>query len=227
MAGVTASPRPIRLAIVDDDAMVRSALRLIFRDLPDIEVVAEAANGAEAISVAAAHWPDVMLMDIRMPKVDGLEATQRIRSRPSPPQIIILTTFNIDDYVLEALRSGASGYLLKDVSPQEIIAAVREVSSGAGMLSPAVIRGLIDYVADPAAGSRRARARSQFKALTDREREVAISLGKGWSNAEISSGLGMSVPTVKGHVSRVMAKLDLNNRVQVAVLVHDAELLVP
>jgi DNA-binding NarL/FixJ family response regulator len=127
--------------------------------------------------------------------------------------------------VLEALRGGASGFLLKDTPAQQIIAAVKAVANGAGMLSPAVIRGLIDYVADPASGSRRARAKERLGVLTDREREVALGLGRGFSNAQIGADLGMGLPTVKGHVSRVLAKLDLNNRVQVAVLVHDAELL--
>jgi DNA-binding NarL/FixJ family response regulator len=217
--------RPIRLAIVDDDAMVRSSLRLLLGGSSGIEVVAEAQDGEEAMTVAAAHWPDVMLMDIRMPRVDGLTATRRIRSRPSAPQIIMLTTFNIDEYVLESLRSGASGFLLKDTPPLKILAAVRSVASGAGILSPQVIRRIIDHVADPLAGSRRSRARSSLKVLTDREREVAVALGRGWSNAQIGSGLRMSVPTVKGHVSRLLTKLSLNNRVQVAVLVHDAEWL--
>ncbi|MEU8821169.1 response regulator transcription factor [Actinoplanes sp. NPDC048796] len=225
MAGLTAEKRPIRLAIVDDDAMVRGALRLLFRQQADIEVVAEAENGVEAIQVAAANWPDVMLMDVRMPQLDGMLATQRIRSRPAAPQIIMLTTFNVDEYVVESLRCGASGFLLKDSEPQEIIAAVRRVSAGESMLSPAVIRKVVDYVADPAAGSRRSKAKAKLRVLTDREHEVAICLGDGSSNAEIGAALGMSLPTVKGHVSRVMAKLALNNRVQVAILVHDAELL--
>jgi DNA-binding NarL/FixJ family response regulator len=217
--------RPIRIGIVDDDALVRTGLRLLFGGSPEFEVVAEAVDGAEAIAMAAAHWPDVILMDIRMPRVDGLTATQRIRSGPKPPQIIVLTTFNIDEYVLEALRGGASGFLLKDTPPQDILAAVRMVADGAGMLSPAVVRGIIDFVADPAAGSRRSRAKAGLSALTDREREVAIGLARGWSNAEIGRELRMGIPTVKGHVSRLLAKLGLNNRVQVAMLVHDAELL--
>jgi DNA-binding NarL/FixJ family response regulator len=224
VAGVEPA-RPIRLAIVDDDAMVRSSLRLLLGGSSGIEVVAEAQDGAEAMTVAAAHWPDVMLMDIRMPRVDGLTATQRIRARPSAPQIIMLTTFNIDEYVLEALRSGASGFLLKDTPPLEILAAVRSVASGAGILSPQVIRRIIDHVADPLAGSRRKKARSTLRVLTDREREVAVALGRGRSNAGIAAELRMSVPTVKGHVSRLLTKLELNNRVQVAILVHDAEWL--
>jgi len=217
--------RPIRLAIVDDDPLVRAGLRILLGGSADIEVVAEAGDGAAADALADAHWPDVVLMDIRMPKVDGLVATRRLRSRPSPPQVIVLTTFNADEYVLDALRAGASGFLLKDTPPNDIIEAVRTVAAGAATLSPTVIRQLIDHVADPAAGPRRDRARARLSKLTDRERAVALALGRGWSNAEISTELAMSVPTVKGHVSRLLAKLILNNRVQVAILVHDAELL--
>jgi DNA-binding NarL/FixJ family response regulator len=217
--------RPIRLAIVDDDPLVRAGLRILLGGSPDIEVVAEAADGAQAAALADAHWPDVVLMDIRMPKVDGLAATRRLRARPAPPQVIVLTTFHADEHVLDALRAGASGFLLKDTPPRDIIEAVRAVAGGSATLSPAVIRQLIDHVADPAAGPRRDRARARLAALTERERAVALALGRGWSNAEIGAELVMSLPTVKGHVSRLLAKLDLNNRVQVALLVHDAELL--
>ncbi|WP_084557076.1 response regulator [Couchioplanes caeruleus] len=220
-----ARDRPIRLAIVDDDPLVRAGLRILVGESADIEVVAEAGDGAEAVHVAGAHWPDVMLMDIRMPRVDGLVATRRIRSRPGAPHVIVLTTFNADEYVLEALRGGASGFLLKDTPPWEVLAAVRAVASGAATASPSVIRCLIDHVADPEAGTRRALARERLTMLTDREREVAVLVGRGCSNAEIGTDLGMGVPTVKGHVSRLLSKLDLNNRVQIALLVHDAELL--
>ncbi|MDG4826468.1 response regulator transcription factor [Asanoa sp. WMMD1127] len=223
---MTGADRPIRLAIVDDDPLVLAGLRILMGGSPDIVVVAEAKDGTEVDALADAHWPDVVLMDIRMPKVDGLVATRRLRSRPAPPHVIVLTTFHHDEYVLDALRAGASGFLLKDTPPLEIIAAVRTVAAGSATLSPAVIRQLIDHVADPAAGPRRATARARLAAaLTDREREVAVALGRGWSNAEIAAELRMSVPTVKGHVSRLLTKLDLNNRVQVALLVHDAELL--
>ncbi|MDI6100155.1 response regulator transcription factor [Actinoplanes sp. NEAU-A12] len=210
---------------MDDDPLVRAGLRILVGGSPDIEVVAEAGDGAEAISVADAHWPDVILMDIRMPRVDGLVATRRIRSRAGAPQVVVLTTFDADEYVLEALRGGASGFLLKDTPPREILAAVRSVASGAATLSPTVIRRLIDHVADPEAGTRRAHARTRLTALTDREREVAVLVGQGSSNAEIGAELGMGLPTVKGHVSRLLSKLALNNRVQIAILVHDAELV--
>nr|WP_239177854.1 response regulator transcription factor [Actinoplanes octamycinicus] len=217
--------RPIRLAIVDDDALVRAGLRILVGGSPEIEVVAEAGDGDEAIRVADAHWPDVMLMDVRMPRVDGLVATRRIRERANAPQVIVLTTFDADEYVLEALRGGASGFLLKDTPPLEILAAVRTVAAGKAILSPSAVRRLIDHVADPAAGTRRARARTRLAALTERETEVAVLVGRGCSNAEIATELRMGVATVKGHVSRLLTKLDLNNRVQIALLVHDAELL--
>ncbi|WP_238010129.1 response regulator transcription factor [Dactylosporangium sp. AC04546] len=211
----------IRLAIVDDDPLVRTGLRIMVGGSPDIDVVAEAGDGAEAITMVDAHWPDVVLMDIRMPGVDGLTATRRLRARARPPHVIVLTTFHADEYVLEALRGGASGFLLKDTPPREIIAAVRTVAAGAATLSPAVVRQLVDQ----APGPRREAARSRLALLTDREREVALGVGRGWSNAEIAEALGMGVPTVKSHVSRLLAKLDLNNRVQVALLAHDADLL--
>ncbi|MFG3604271.1 response regulator [Micromonospora chersina] len=224
-AGSDARQRPIRLAIVDDDPLVRAGLRILVGGSPDIEVVAEAGDGAQAVSMAHAHWPDVILMDVRMPRVDGLAATRRIRSRPHAPEIIVLTTFNADEYVLDALRGGACGFLLKDTPPREILAAIRTVAEGAAILSPAVVRRLIDHIADPAAGDRRERARDRLAALTGRERDVVMLVGEGRSNAEIAAGLGMSVPTVKGHISRLLTKLELNNRVQIALLVHDAELL--
>ncbi|MEV6300419.1 response regulator transcription factor [Actinoplanes sp. NPDC051861] len=217
--------RPVRLAIVDDDPLVRAGLRILVGGSPDIEVVAEAGDGEQAITLAGAHWPDVILMDIRMPGVDGLVATRRIRARPGAPQVIVLTTFDADEYVLEALRGGASGFLLKDTPPRDILTAVRTVASGAASLSPTVIRRLIDHVADPSAGTRRAQARTRLSTLTERESEVAVRVGQGRSNAEIATDLTMSLPTVKGHVSRLLQKLDLNNRVQIALLVHDAELL--
>jgi DNA-binding NarL/FixJ family response regulator len=217
--------RPIRLAIVDDDPLVRAGLRILLGGSADIEIVGEAGDGVQATALTDAHWPDVVLMDLRMPKMDGLAATRRLRARPAPPQVIVLTTFHADEHVLDALRAGASGFLLKDTPPRDIIEAVRAVAGGSATLSPQVIRQLIDHVADPAAGPRRDRARARLTTLTDREQEVALGVGRGWSNAEIGTELAMSLPTVKGHVSRLLAKLALNNRVQVALLVHDAELL--
>jgi DNA-binding NarL/FixJ family response regulator len=232
----TAGARPVRVLIVDDDPLVRAGLSMIFGGTPDLSVVGEAGDGSDVPAAVVACEPDVVLMDIRMPQVDGLTATETLRARPAAPQVVVLTTFDADEYVLRALRVGASGFLLKDTPPAEIVAAVRRVHAGEPILSPAAIRRLITHVAaspaDPtsAAGprhgspSRRDRARRLLDALSPRERDVAVAVGQGRSNAEIAAELFMSVATVKAYVSRLLSRLELNNRVQVALLVHDAEL---
>jgi DNA-binding NarL/FixJ family response regulator len=213
---------PIRVLIVDDDALVRAGLSMMIAGTDDIRVVAEAADGSEVASAVAAYAPDVVLMDIRMPGVDGLAATEQLRSRPGGPQVIVLTTFDADEHVLRALRGGAGGFLLKDTPPPEIMRAIRLVAAGEAMLSPAVTRRLIEHVADDGHAGRRERACAMLDRLTDREREVAVAIGAGRSNAEIAAELFMSVATVKAHVSRLLQKLELDNRVQVALLAHDA-----
>jgi DNA-binding NarL/FixJ family response regulator len=213
---------PVRVLIVDDDALVRAGLTMILSGAGDVRVVGEAADGSEVPAAVAANRPDVVLMDIRMPRIDGLAATEALRARPDAPEVIVLTTFDADEYVLRALRAGASGFLLKDTPPTEILQAVRRVAQGEATLSPTVTRQLIAHVAAPADGRRGARA--ALAALSEREREVALALGQGKSNAEIAAELFMSVATVKAHVSRLLVKLSLNNRVQVAILVHDAGL---
>jgi DNA-binding NarL/FixJ family response regulator len=213
---------PIRVLIVDDDALVRAGLSMMVAGTDDIRVVAEAADGSEVASAVAAYAPDVVLMDIRMPGVDGLAATEQLCSRPGGPQVIVLTTFDADEHVLRALRAGAGGFLLKDTPPPEIMRAIRLVVAGEAMLSPAVTRRLIQHVADDGHAGRRERAREMLDRLTDREREVAVAIGHGKSNAEIAADLFMSVATVKAHVSRLLQKLELDNRVQVALLAHDA-----
>jgi DNA-binding NarL/FixJ family response regulator len=220
VADVTA---PVRVLIVDDDALVRAGLTMILSGADGVAVVGEAADGAEVPAAVAEHRPDVVLMDIRMPRVDGLAATEALRRQAGAPEVIVLTTFDADEFVLRALRAGASGFLLKDTPPVEIQHAVRRVAAGEATLSPAVTRRLIAHVAAPAPAPRAA-ARQRLAALSEREREVALALGRGRSNAEISAELFMSVATVKAHVSRLLTKLDLNNRVQVALLVHDAGL---
>jgi DNA-binding NarL/FixJ family response regulator len=190
----------------------------------DIRIVAEAADGAEVAAAIGAYAPDVVLMDIRMPRMDGLAATEQLRSREDAPQVIVLTTFDADEHVLRALRAGAAGFLLKDTPPQEIIRAVRLVAAGEAMLSPAVTRRLIEHVAGNGHAARATRASELLDRLTEREREVAIAIGHGKSNAEIGRELYMSVATVKAHVSRLLVKLELNNRVQIALLAHDAGL---
>ncbi|MGW4320823.1 response regulator [Streptomyces sp. NPDC004684] len=216
---------PIRLLLVDDDPLVRAGLSFMLGGADDIEIVGEAADGAAAEDQVERVRPDVVLMDVRMPGVDGLTATQRLRARPEPPQIVVLTTFHADEQVLRALHAGASGFLLKDTPPAQIVEAVRRVAAGDPVLSPAVTRQLMRQAAGGAAGDRRTRARERVAALAEREREVALRVGRGLANAQIAADLFMSVPTVKTHVSRILAKLSLDNRVQIALLVHDAGLL--
>ncbi|MFJ2606934.1 response regulator [Streptomyces sp. NPDC087425] len=215
----------IRLLLVDDDPLVRAGLALMMGGADDIEIVGEAADGAEVEALVDRTRPDVVLMDLRMPSVDGLTATERLRAREKAPQVVVLTTFHADEQVLRALRAGAAGFVLKDTPPAEIVDAVRRVAAGDPVLSPAVTRRLMAHAAGSTADTRHARARARVGALNDREREVAVAVGKGLSNAEIGTGLFLSVATVKTHVSRILAKLDLNNRVQIALLMHDAGLL--
>ncbi|KOG25192.1 LuxR family transcriptional regulator [Streptomyces viridochromogenes] len=215
----------IRLLIVDDDPLVRAGLTFMLGGADDLEIVGEGADGADVPELVARHVPDVVLMDIRMPRVDGLTATERLRAHPGAPEVVVLTTFHADEQVLRALRAGAAGFVLKDTAPAEIVAAVRRVAAGDPVLSPAVTRQLMTHVAGVPERPRRATAADRLDRLADREREVAVAVGHGRSNAEIAAGLYMSVPTVKAHVSRILAKLDLNNRVQIALLVHDAGLL--
>ncbi len=213
---------PIRVLIVDDDPLVRMGLVMILSGGPGLTVVGEAADGSEVEAAVDRLRPDVVLMDIRMPGLDGITATRRLRRRPQSPQIIVLTTFDADENVLRAVRAGAGGFLLKDTPPAEIVRAVRLVAAGEAMLSPAVTRQLLTHVADPALSDRRERARLLLEPLSEREREVVLAIGQGRSNADISSELFMSVATVKAHVSRLLRKLELTNRVQVALLAHDA-----
>ena len=212
----------IRVLVVDDDALVRAGLSMLLAGVEEIAIVGEAADGSEVAHAVAEHEPDVVLMDIRMPGMDGLAATELLRARDDAPEVIVLTTFDADDDVLRALRAGASGFLLKDTPPAEIVRAVRAVAAGEPMLSPTITRRLIGHVTDGETHDRQRRAREQLDRLTEREREVAVAVGLGKSNAEIGRELYMSVPTVKSHVSRVLEKLEFNNRVQIALLAHDA-----
>jgi DNA-binding NarL/FixJ family response regulator len=212
----------IRVLVVDDDALVRAGLAMLLAGAEDIEIVGEATNGTEVAQAVAKHEPDVVLMDIRMPEMDGLTATELLRAQDDAPEVIVLTTFEADDYVLRALRAGAGGFLLKDTPPAEIVRAVRAVAAGEPMLSPTITRRLIGHVTDSDGGVQRRHAREQLDHLTEREREVAVAIGHGKSNAEIGRELFMSLATVKAHVSRIFEKLELNNRVQIALLAHDA-----
>ena len=209
--------------LVDDEQLVRSGLRMILESAGDIEVVGEAGDGGGAVDQVRLHRPEVVLMDIRMPAMDGLAATRELTALPDPPRIIMLTTFELDEYVHTALENGAVGFLLKDTPPRDLIQAVHIVAEGNAMLAPSVTRRLIAEFA--ARNSTQAvAARTQLEALTDREREVAVAIAQGLSNAEIAKLLFMSEATVKAHVSHVLAKLNLTNRVQAAMLVHDAGL---
>ncbi|MFE9168787.1 response regulator transcription factor [Streptomyces kebangsaanensis] len=215
----------IRLLLVDDDPLVRAGLSLMLGGADDIEIVGEAADGSEVRALVDRTRPDVVLMDVRMPGVDGLTATERLRGHPEAPQVVVLTTFHADEQVLRALRAGAAGFVLKDTPPAEIVRAVRRVAAGDPVLSPTVVRQLMRHAAGTAADDRRARARERLAALNDREREVAVLVGRGLANARIAAELFMSVATVKTHVSRILARLGLDNRVQIALLAHDAGLL--
>ncbi|HEY0543526.1 MAG TPA: response regulator transcription factor [Actinoallomurus sp.] len=211
----------IRVLIVDDDALVRTGLSMMLAGADDVQIVAEADDGDKVGALVAEHAPDVVLMDIRMPRVDGLAATEQVRGRDDAPEIIILTTFDADEHVVRALRAGAGGFLLKDTPPAEIINAIRKVAAGEPILSPSVTRRLIAQVTE----AHRSPARELLDQLSEREREVVAAIGQGKSNAQISAELYMSVATVKAHVSRLLTKLGLNNRVQVALLAHDAGLV--
>ena len=213
----------IRVLLVDDDALVRSGLRLMLAGAASLEVVAEAADGREVLSAVDLHRPDVVLMDIRMPLLDGIAATRLLAAQPDPPAVLVLTTFDADELVLRALQAGAAGFLLKDTPPAEIVRAIELVHAGDGMLSPAVTRRLIALVAgDSDAGARTDDARERMATLSPRERDVALAVGRGQANAEIAAALHLSVPTVKAHVSRLLDKLGADNRVQIALLVQNA-----
>jgi DNA-binding NarL/FixJ family response regulator len=214
----------ITVVLVDDDALVRAGLRTILSSAEDLEVVGETDDGAHAVEVVRRHRPDVVLMDIRMGRMDGITATAALRRLDSPPQVIVLTTFQADEHVMSALRAGASGFLVKDTPPGDIINAVRLVASGDAIVSPSVTRTLLSHFADTQAADRRRVAAQQLATLTDREREVAVAIGTGASNAEVATSLFMSEATVKSHVSRLFTKLAVTNRVQIAILVHDADL---
>lgn len=207
----------IRVLLADDQRLVRSGFRLMLEQHEDLEVVGEAGDGAEAVRLAAQLRPDIVLMDIRMPVVDGIEATRRVLTSAHPPRVLVLTTFDVDEYVLEALRYGAGGYLLKDVDPEALVAGVRQVVAGDMPLAPAVLSRLVrSYVDHEPPLETAALAR-----LSGREREVLVLLGRGLTNQEICQTLFVSMPTTKTHVGSILAKLDLRDRVQAAIYAHE------
>ena len=215
----------IRVLVADDQGMVRSGFSILLNAQADIEVVGEAVNGQEAIARAAELRPDVILMDVRMPVLDGLQATRQITGADGAPRVLVLTTFDLDDYVYEALRSGASGFLLKDASAGELAEAVRVVAAGDALLAPAVTRRLIAEFAR--LGAPRAASRKNLEDLTDRETEVLALVARGMSNGEIAAHLVLSEQTVKTHVSRILMKLALRDRAQAVVFAYESGLIRP
>lgn len=217
---------PIRVLLVDDDPLVRAGLRYLFDSAADLNVVAEAGDGLEAVQTAQQTQPDVVLMDLRMPRMDGITATRQIREQPDAPHVIALTTWDLDDAVIKALEAGASGFLLKTAPPQDIMAAIRAVMAGDAVLSPRSTRHLLDHLGRAERGDLHQRAQQLMAALTDRERDVVRAVGMGWSNAHIGRELFISEATVKAHLSTIQTKLGVDNRVQIAVLAERAGLLV-
>ena len=215
----------INVLVADDHALIRSGLAGMLGAQPDITIVGEVADGAEAVRSVGALRPDVVVMDIRMPKMDGIEATRRIRAAPDPPQVLVLTTFDLDEYVYEALRAGAGGFLLKDAPPGQLAEAVRTVAAGESLLAPAVTKRLITrFLRVPPAPTA---ARVAADRLTERELEVLRLVARGLSNQELAEHLHLSDATVKTHVSRVLTKLDLRDRVQAVVYAYEHGLVVP
>jgi DNA-binding NarL/FixJ family response regulator len=216
----------IRTLVADDQALVRGGFRMMLEAQPDIEVVGEAANGNEAVRLALETTPDVVLMDIRMPDLDGIEATRRlVRAAPASLRVLILTTFDLDEYVYEAMRAGASGFLVKDTRPSELVHAVRTIASGDALVAPTVVRRLLDaFLQRPAPGSG---TPSRLRVLTERELDVLGLVARGQTNSEIAAGLVLSDTTVKTHVSHILQKLGLRDRVQAVVLAYESGLVQP
>jgi len=211
-----------RIVLVDDQTLVRGGFRSILDRQEGLDVVGEAGSGEEALAVCARERPDLVCMDIRMPGMDGIEATRRLLREPSPPRVLVLTTFDLDAYVYEALRAGASGFLVKDAPPERLVAAVRSVAAGEELFAPTVLRRLVEaYVREPPAEP----TADVLDGLTDREREVLLQMAAGLSNAEIAATLYLSPLTVKTHVTRILTKLGLRDRVQAVVLAYESGLV--
>ena len=220
------SPRPVRILLADDQPLLRTGFRMVLGGEPDLDIVAEAGDGVEAVDLARRLLPDVVLMDIRMPRMDGVAATKSIVDAKLPVRVLILTTFDLDEYVVGALRAGASGFLAKDVPADDLVAAIRTVAAGEAVVAPRILKRLLDRFAeslpDPSATPPR-----DLRVLTDREREVLVQLARGLSNAEIARELSVSETTVKTHVGHVLTKLGLRDRVQAVVLAYETGLVRP
>ena len=214
----------VRVLLVDDQALVRSGFRLVLEASGGIDVVGEAADGQQALDLASALTPDVVLMDLRMPVMDGLEATRRLLAAPGGPRVLVLTTFDLDEHVYDAMKAGASGFLLKDVRPEQLVAAVHAVHEGDVLLSPALTRRLVEQYVER---SRPGTPPVGLQSLTERERDVLVRLGRGLSNAEIARDLYVSEATVKTHVNHLLAKTGLRDRAQAVVLAYESGLLRP
>ncbi|GGQ28907.1 response regulator transcription factor [Streptomyces roseolilacinus] len=216
----------IRLMLVDDQVLLRTGFRMVLAAQPDMEVVAEAGDGVEALQVLKSTPVDVVLMDVRMPKLDGVEATRRICAEPGAPRVLILTTFDLDEYAFSGLKAGASGFMLKDVPPGELLAAIRAVHSGDAVVAPSTTRRLLDRFSPMLpSGTGRQTEHKALSRLTDREREVMLLVAQGLSNGEIAARLVLSEATVKTHVGRILTKLELRDRVQVVVLAYETGLV--
>jgi DNA-binding NarL/FixJ family response regulator len=213
---------PIRVLLVDDEWLVRAGLATMLSGTEDIEIVGEAADGRAVPEAVARTRPQIVLMDIRMPRMDGVTATAELRRTPGAPEVILLTTFHTDELILGALRAGANGFLLKDTPPPQIVEAIRRVAAGEPILSPTVTRKLMAQALE-SGNDRRTMARTRLATLRPSERKVAEAIGTGASNAEVADTLTMSLATIKSYTSRILARLDLTNRVQLALLIHDAE----
>jgi DNA-binding NarL/FixJ family response regulator len=217
--------RPTRVMIVDDQALVRAGFRMVLDAEPDIEVVAECADGQAALDALPGREVDVVLMDIRMPRLDGIEATRQVVARAEPPKVLVLTTFDLDEYVYAALRAGAAGFLLKDAGPSELLAAIRAVHTGDAVVAPGPTRRLLDRFLPLLPSTAGPTALGRLDVLTEREREVLEAVGRGLNNTEIAAALFVAEATVKTHIGRVLAKLGLRDRVQMVVLAYETGLV--
>ena len=218
------SDRPLRIVLVDDQALVRAGFKMVIDSQPDLQVVGEAADGVGAISEVARVRPDVVVMDVRMPVLDGIEATRRITAEPGAPKVVVLTTFDLDEHALAAIRAGASGFLLKDAPPEEMLRALRTVHAGDAVIAASTTRRLLEHLTPLGADPRAAQA---VAGLTDRERDVLLLMAAGATNAEIAAELQVAPATVKTHVGRILAKLAARDRVQAVVLAYEAGLVRP
>lgn len=213
-----------RIVLVDDQALVRAGFRMVIDSQPDMQVVGEAGDGLAAVQTVRETSPDLVVMDVRMPVLDGIEATRRITALPDPPRVVVLTTFDLDEHALSAIRAGASGFLLKDAPPEDMLAALRTVAAGDAVIAPSTTRRLLEQLAPLAADPAAARS---VALLTDRERDVLVAMARGWSNSEIGERLFVAEGTVKTHVGRILAKLGARDRVQAVVLAYEAGLVRP